>query len=213
MNSGTECTNVGGTWSHADGLNDDGSQMGSEQAPSLTVTATLNTSTDSTSVSTTGAAYDPDAANLYNLVQGIATDTAGFPAVCSVGAYAQVAAGPVAAGYSYDSSKGGNPYGTVRATPGNPGSMPSIAPGNNGSIPMGSASPFSGTVKRTASGAYSGGVTVRDPATGVGAGVSVNEKGTPTVSASVERGPVTVGATATLGTIGNPACQMGPVHR
>ena len=213
VNSGSECTGAGGTWSHADGLNDDGSQMGSEQAASLTVTTTLNTSTDSTSVSTTGAAYDPDAANIYNLIQGIAQDTAGFPTICSVGGYAQAGIGPVAGGYSYDSSKGGNFYNTARATPGNPGSMSSIAPGNNGSIPMGSASPFSGSVKRTASGAYSGGATVRDPVTGVGGGVSVNEKGTPTVSASVQRGPVTVGATATLGTIGNPACQMGPVHR
>lgn len=75
VNSGTDCTNAGGTWSHADGLNDDGSQMGSEQAPSLTVTATLNTSTDSTSVSTTGESYDPDDANIYLLSVGITEDS------------------------------------------------------------------------------------------------------------------------------------------
>jgi len=197
VNSGTECTSAGGAWSHDDGLNDDGSPIGSEHPSGLTMTTTL----------------DPDAERINDLVQGVAQDTAGFPTVCSVGASAQVGVGPVAGGYSYDSSKGGNFYNNFRATPGNPGSMPSIAPGNNGSIPMGDPSPFSASVKRTASGAYSGGVTVRDPATGVGGGVSVNEKGTTTVSASVQRGPVTVGATATLGTIGNPACQMGPVHR
>ena len=199
VNSGTECTDRGGTWSHADGLGDDGNPLVTRDAD-FSLTAKYHPP-------------DPDDQRVQELVQDIATDTAGFPTVCSVGAYAQVGVGPVAGGYQYDSSKGGSPYNNFRATPGNPGSMPSIAPGNNGSIPMGSASPFSGTVKRTASGTYSGGATVRDPVTGVGGGVSVNEKGTPTVSASVQWGPVTVGATATLGTIGNPACQMGPVHR
>ena len=199
VNSGTECTNAGGSWSHADGLGDDGNPLVTRDAD-LSLTAKYHPP-------------DPDDQRIQELVQGVATDTAGFPTVCSVGGYGQVGLGPVAGGYQYDSSKGGSAYNNFRATPGNPGSMPSIAPGNNGSIPMGDPSPFSATVKRTASGGYSGGATVRDPVTEVGGGVSVNEKGTPTVSASVQRGPVTVGATATLGTIGNPACQMGPVHR
>jgi RHS repeat-associated protein len=86
VNSGTECTNAGGTWSHDDGLNDDGSQMGTEGKASLTVTATLNTSTDETSVSTTGESYDPDNANLYLLAVGITEDT-NHAFGCIAGAY------------------------------------------------------------------------------------------------------------------------------
>jgi RHS repeat-associated protein len=94
VNSGTVCSNLGGTWSHDDGLNDDGSQMGSEGAPSLTVTATLVTSTDTTSVSTTGPSYDPDAANLYMFSVYLTADTE-HSFGCIAGAY--VGGGPSAA--------------------------------------------------------------------------------------------------------------------
>jgi hypothetical protein len=68
--------------------------------------------------------------------------------------------------------------------------------------------PFSMSVKADTKGSISGGVTLRDPVSGVGGGVSVNNEGTPTVSASVQRGVFTGGATATLGTIGNPKCRI-----
>ncbi len=51
VNSGSECTGAGGTWSHDYGLFDDGSQMGSEPRTSFTVTASLYTATDRTTVS------------------------------------------------------------------------------------------------------------------------------------------------------------------
>ena len=51
------------------------------------------------------------------------------------------------------------------------------------------------------------GVTVRDPETGVGLGASVNDRGRASVSLSERQGPVTVGMTGSLGTMGDPACQ------
>lgn len=102
----------------------------------------------------------------------------------------------------------------MRATPSAPGAMQSITDGKKDAIPLGNASPFSATVKVDQNGKYSGGVTARDPATGVGVGVSMNEKGTSTVSASWRpkflANLVTVGVTATLGTIGDPQCQPHP---
>lgn len=128
---------------------------------------------------------DPDTARIQALVQGVAQKTAGFPTICSVGASAQIGYGEVSAGVSYDTNSG---------TKGNAG------------LNMGSAGLVSTTLKVTENGA-SGTVTVRAPFTGVGGGLSVNNNGTPTVSVSERRGPVTVAATATLGTIGNSQCQ------
>ena len=82
VNSGSECTGAGGTWSHNDGLNDDGSQMGSELPVSFTNTATLVTSTNSISVSTSGPDYDPQDVSTAQLLDYLAQDTASFPNIC-----------------------------------------------------------------------------------------------------------------------------------
>jgi hypothetical protein len=101
VNSGEECTKAGGTWSHADGLNDDGSQMGSEQAPSLKVDVDLFSSDGFTGTDTSGPAYDPDAAFRYNIFQGVAQRTAGFPTICSVGVFGYAGKGQEAFGVKY----------------------------------------------------------------------------------------------------------------
>jgi hypothetical protein len=148
---------------------------------------------------------DPDDARIAALVQGVAMDTAGFPTLCSVGAYAQVGAGPLRAGYSYDSNSRGGFYGGARVTPGAPDSINSPVTGKN--TPLGSALPFSGSVKVSKSGTFSGSLEARDPETGLGAGVSVDEHGRPGASASWSRGVVAVGVKATFGGMGDPACR------
>ncbi|MGO9336197.1 MAG: RHS repeat-associated core domain-containing protein [Terracidiphilus sp.] len=155
-------------------------------------------------VSAQSQQMDPDDARIMALVQGVATDTAGFPTLCSVGAYAQVGFGPLRGGYSYDSSSGGGPYGGAQVTPGAPDSINSVVTGKN--TPLGSALPFSGSVKVSKSGSFSGTLEARDPDTGLGAGVSVDEHGRPGASASWNRGVVTAGVKVTFGGMGDPAC-------
>jgi RHS repeat-associated protein len=128
-------------------------------------------------------------------IQQVATDTAGVPTVCSVGAYAQLGNSAGAVGGSYDSNSGFKGYGTMRPMPDGPAS---------------GIAPVSISAKGDTNGHYSGGVTIRDPATRLGGGISVNDQGKPTVSASWAPGVLTVGATATLGTMGDPKCQPHP---
>ncbi|WP_353066434.1 RHS repeat-associated core domain-containing protein [Tunturibacter psychrotolerans] len=124
-----------------------------------------------------------------------AKDTAGVPTVCSVGVFGQIGPGAGAIGGSYDSNSGGKGYLTVRPTP----------EGVSGDI-----APISLSVKGDTNKGFSGGVTVRDPVTRIGGGVSVSDKGVPTVSASWAPFIFTVGATATIGTMGDPKCQPHP---
>jgi hypothetical protein len=123
------------------------------------------------------------------LIRLIAKDTASFPAVCSVGAYGQIGIGGLSSGGSFDSKSGGS--GRVEHNPFS-----------------NAFTPFSMTVKGDTKNNISGGVTIRDPVSGVGGGVSVSNKGTTTVSASLQRGIFIGGATATLGTIGNAKCRI-----
>jgi RHS repeat-associated protein len=120
----------------------------------------------------------------------VAQRTAWVPTVCSVGAYAQYGVGPIATGVSYDSNKGTKQY-----------TAHNVAP---------ELAPFSLTTKVDSKGGVSVGGTLRDPETRIGAGLSINQNGVPTASASWAPGPVTVGVTATGGTIGNPQCQSHP---
>jgi RHS repeat-associated protein len=93
VNSGTECTHLGGEWKHDDGLNDDGSPMGSEEKPAITTTVGLNTRTDQTTVSTSGPYYDPQEVSNYMLLQYIGRDLAWVPTVCNYTFSASLSAG------------------------------------------------------------------------------------------------------------------------
>jgi RHS repeat-associated protein len=186
--------------------------------------ATLNDNGDLTSYSTGGGSFladgtpnnssvevtapdpgiDPDEARINALVQGVATDTAGFPTVCSVQAYGQINVGPLQGRYSYDSNSGGKFSGGGRVTPGAPDSINSPVTGKN--TPLGAALPFSGSVRVNQNGSFSGSLGVRDPETGLGADVSVDDHGRPGAGVSWARGVIQAGARAIFGTMGDPRC-------
>ncbi|MGO9340031.1 MAG: RHS repeat-associated core domain-containing protein [Terracidiphilus sp.] len=186
--SSSGCSGQGGTWIDPTAFSTLHAGDWSNQANAniAGIAQDLNSTSTTIVVSAQPQQMDPDDARIMALVQGVATDTAGFPTICSVGAYGQINIGPLQGRYSYDSNSGSQFSGGTRVTPGAPDSINSPVTGKN--TPLGSALPFSGSVRVSQKGSFSGSLGVRDPETGIGASVSVNDQGRPGADVSWARG-------------------------
>jgi hypothetical protein len=191
----TGCSKQGGTWLDHSVFTDNkmpdwSSQSNNGLADMVKPTVTVDTSPNPWIDGVAGAiplAIPKEADPSLALATAVAKLTAGFPTICSLGVYGEVGVGKLSVGGSYDAKAGGTRY----------------AGGN-----LASLAPFSATVQKDSKGSYSGEVEARDPDTGVGGGVSVDNKGTVSLSLSEQGGPVTAGVTATLGSIGDAKCRM-----
>jgi hypothetical protein len=204
--SSSGCSGQGGTWIDPTAFSTLHAGDWSNQANAniAGIAQDLNSTSTTIVVSAQPQQMDPDDARIMALVQGVATDTAGFPTICSVGAYGQINIGPLQGRYSYDSNSGGQFGGGTRVTPGAPDSINSPVTGKN--TPLGSALPFSGSVRVSQKGSISGSLGVRDPETGIGASVSVNDQGRLGADVSWARGVIQAGVRAMFGGMGDPAC-------